>query len=248
MVRRAAAALALLLAALPAGCGGAGPAPGRIRVATEAGYPPFESRAEDGTLVGFDIDLVRAAAREAGLEAEFVDQPFDGILPGLRQGKYDAAVSAMTITAERSAVVDFTDPYYDAGQVIAVRAGEKGIRTIADLEGRTVAVQRGTTGQAAAEKAGAAVRTFDAIDPAFLELLAGRADAVVNDEPTTLLYRRDHPGIEVAGPPFTEEKYGIAVRKGNADLLAKLNAGLAKVRASGEYARLRARWIEGAGR
>jgi len=235
---------ALLLAATAlAGCGGERDA-GRIVVATEAAYPPFESKTPDGTIVGFDVDLVRAAAREAGLEAEFVDQAFDGILPGLAQGKYDAAVSAMTITAERAEVVDFTDPYFDAGQVVAVRADETGIRGLEDLAGKTIAVQRNTTGHLAAQKVpGARVKDFDSVEPAFLELLARRADAVINDYPPTFLYAKEHPEIRIAGEPFTRESYGIAVRKGNRELLARLNEGLRKVRASGEYDLLAAKWI-----
>jgi polar amino acid transport system substrate-binding protein len=240
---RAPAVAAVVLALALAGCGG-GNAAGSLRVATDATYPPFESVDASGAIVGFDVDLVRAVAREAGLTPEFVNQPFDGILPGLKQGKYDAVVSCLTITPERAKEVDFSDPYYDAGQVLAVRAAEKGIADLAGLKGKTIAVQRNTTGQLAAEKVeGATVKSFDAIDPAFLEVLAGRADAVINDEPTTRLYAREHPGVRIVGPPFTEERYGIAVRKGDADLLAKINAGLAKVRASGEFDRLKERWI-----
>jgi ABC-type amino acid transport substrate-binding protein len=109
------ALLPALLALGAAACGGEGDAT-RIRVATEAAYPPFESKRDDGTIEGFDIDIVRAAARESGLEAEFVDQVFDGILPGLAQGRYDAAVSSITITEERAREVDFTDPYFEAGR------------------------------------------------------------------------------------------------------------------------------------
>ncbi len=236
---------ALLLVA--AGCGGdAGRAPHRIRVGTEAAYPPFEMKDAEGGITGFDVELVRAVALEAGLTAEFVDQPFDGLIPGLQQGKYDAAVSAMTITAERAQVVDFTDGYYDAGQVIAVREGETGIRGLEDLRGRTIAVQGNTTGHRAAERVeGATVKSFESIDPAFLELQAGRADAVINDDPTTFLYAKEHRGIRIVGKPFTEEQYGIAVRKGNGDLLRRLNEGLRRVRSSGAWDRLRARWIEG---
>jgi His/Glu/Gln/Arg/opine family amino acid ABC transporter permease subunit len=217
-------------------------------VATEAAYRPFEFKDEAGTIVGFDVDLMRAVAREAGLEAAFVDQAFDGLIPGLNQGKFDAAISCMTITEERARVVDFSDPYYDAGQVIAVRAADASVRDLADLEGRTIAVQRSTTGHALAEKVkGATVKAFDAVDPAFLEVLAGRADAVINDEPTTLTYLAGNPGLRVASRPLTEERYGIAVKKGNADLLRKINDGLARVRASGEYDRIKAEWIGGAG-
>ena len=243
MPRRAAAALAAAL--LLAGCGGGRPA-NRILVATEAHYPPFEIVDASGEIVGFDVDLVRAAAREGGLEAEFVDQPFEGILPGLKQGKYDAAVSALTITEERAREVDFTDPYYEAGQVVAVREGEAGIRGREDLRGRTVAVQLATTGNTEADRiGGATVKTFKSAELAFLELLAGRADAVVNDEPTTLLFMKEHPGLKTVGPVFTAERYGIAVRKERPDVRRALNDGLAKVRASGEYDRLKAKWIGG---
>ena len=246
---RATLAAALAAAVLLAGCGGGAADADRLVAATDATYPPFESRDASGAIVGFDADLLRAVGREAGLAVELVDQRFEGILPGLRQGKYDAVISCLTITPERAKEVDFSDPYYDAGQVIAVAGKETGIRGLADLRGRTLAVQINTTGKDAADRVeGATVRAFDTIDLAFLELLAGRAAAVINDEPTTLLYAREHPGIRVVGAPFTQERYGIAVRRGNADLLRRLNAGLAKVRASGEYDRLRARWIGAAGR
>ncbi len=255
-MRPAAAAACLALGLAVAACGdGAKPSPGggprRIRVATEAAYQPFEYVEKDGSIVGFDIDLVRAAAREAGLEVEFVDQPFDGIIPGLKGGKYDAAVSCITITSDRATQVAFTDPYYDAGQILAVREGENGIRGPADLAGRVVAVQANTTGEIEARKVGAKeVKSFPSIEPAFLDLLQGRADAVINDEPTTRIYLRNHPGMKTAGGVFTVEQYGIAVRKDDPALLAKLNGGLKKVRASGEYDRIKAKWIgsEGSGR
>ena len=245
---RAAVLASLVLGALlHPGCGGgSGGAANRIVVATEAAYPPFEMKEPGGAITGFDVELVRAAAREAGLAAEFVDQPFDGLIPGLQQGKYDAAVSCITITAERASVVDFTEGYYDAGQVIAVREDETRIKGLDDLRGMTIAVQMTTTGNDQANRVkDATVKTFKAIEPAFMELKAKRADAVINDDPTTFLYAKEHGGIRIVGKPFTEERYGIAVRKGNAELLRKLNDGLRKVRASGEYDRLKSRWIEG---
>lgn len=239
----------LLAAALLLGACGGGKGASHIVVATEAAYPPMESKAPDGAIVGFDPDLVRAICREEGLVPEFVDQVFDGILPGLAQGRFDAAVSSFTITEERAKQVDFTDPYFDAGQVVAVGPKGAAIRGLEDLGGRTIAVQRNTTGHREAEKVkGATVKAFDAVEPAFLELLAGRADAVINDEPPTRLYMRSHPEVRIAGKTFTAEKYGIAVRKGHADLLAKLNSGLRKVKASGEYDRLWKQWIGDAGR
>lgn len=247
MSRLPALALAgLLAAAAAASCGGGAEDSRRLVVGTEAAYPPFEFVDADRRITGFDIELVSAVAREAGFAAEFVDQPFDGLIPGLRQGKYRAVVSAMTITPERAAEVAFTDGYYDAGQVIAVRADDTRIAGLADLEGKVVAVQLGTTGNSRADAVkGAKVKTFPSIEPAFMELLAGRADAVINDDPTTLLYMKEHPGLRIVGKPFTEEQYGIAVRKDDAELLGLLNEGLRRVRASGEYDRLRAKWIGG---
>jgi ABC-type amino acid transport substrate-binding protein len=240
------ALLALLLSLLAAACGGGAPAdPSALRVATEAAYPPFESTTASGEIVGFDIDLVRAAAREAGLKAEFTHQEFAGLIPALEQGRFDAAVSAMTITEERAKVVAFTDPYYDAGQVVLVRAdGAAGISGKDDLAGKTVAVQLNTTGQTEAEKLKpGAVRAFESTELAVLELLAGRCDAVVADEQPSRVFTSRHPELKVAGPVFTKEKYGIAVRRDRPDLLAKLNEGLRKVRASGEYDRIAAKWI-----
>jgi ABC-type amino acid transport substrate-binding protein len=246
--RAAAWLLAAVAWALPAaGCGGGGSAdPAVLRVATEAAYPPFESTTASGEIVGFDIDLVRAVAREAGLTAEFTHQEFAALIPALEQGRFDAAVSAMTITEERAKVVAFTDPYYDAGQVVVVRSGAgDAIRGRDDLGGRTVAVQLNTTGQMEAAKlAGATVKPFESAELAFLELLAGRCDAVINDEPTSRVFTARHPGLRVAGGVFTQEKYGIAVRKDRPELVARLNTALVKVRASGEYDRLRAKWLD----
>jgi len=237
------AAVALLAALAAAACSPA-KAPNRVVVATEAQYPPFEYVEKDGTIAGFDIDLVRAACRESGLEAEFVNQPFGGIIPGLQGGKYDAAVSAMTITEERARVVAFSDPYYEAGLVIAVRADEAGIAGLADLEGRTLAVQMNTTGHMEAEKVkGATIRTYDSIEPAFMELLQKRADAVINDDASTAAYLKVHGGLKTVGGLLSSESYGIAVRKDAPDILRKINEGLAKVRASGEYDRLRKKWF-----
>ncbi|MHC4777743.1 MAG: basic amino acid ABC transporter substrate-binding protein [Planctomycetota bacterium] len=222
--------------------------PSSVLVATEAGYPPFESDV-NGEIMGFDIDLFRAVAEASGFTVEFKNQPFEGLIPGLKGGKFDAAISAMTITSERAEEVDFSDPYYDAGQVVTVREENDSIKDLSDLEGKIIAVQLGTTGFLQASKIeGVELRTFKSVEPAFLELLAGRADAVINDDPTTRLILAKEKGLKIVFGPFTEEQYGIAVRKGNAELLARINEGLKKVRDSGEYDRIREKWIPPSGK
>lgn len=217
----------------------------KIKVASEAAYRPFEY-VDGGTIVGFDIDLFRAIGKAEGLEIEFINQEWDALIPGLKGGRYDAVISAMTITEDRRKAVDFSDGYFDAGQIITVQKGTAGIAKPADLKGKTVAVQMNTTGHFQAQKIeGAVIKTFDSTELAFKELAAGRADAVINDEPPTRIYLKDHPELQMVGDVFTDEQYGIAVKQGNAALLAKINSGLKKVRASGEYDRLKAKWITG---
>jgi polar amino acid transport system substrate-binding protein len=212
----------------------------RCRVGTD------EYVEDGGEIVGFDIDLFKAIALEAGLHVTFVNQEWDALIPGLKGGRYDAVISAMTITEDRRKAVDFSDGYFDAGQIITVKQGTEGIAKPADLKGKTIAVQMNTTGHFQAQKIdGATIKTFDSTELAFKELAAGRADAVINDEPPTRIYLKDHPDLQMVGEVFTDEQYGIAVTKGNADLLARINSGLQKVRASGEYDTLRAKWVTG---
>ncbi|MBM3214792.1 basic amino acid ABC transporter substrate-binding protein [Candidatus Poribacteria bacterium] len=217
-----------------------------IRVATDASYRPFEYYDESRELVGFDIDLMRALAERASLSVEFINQPFDGIIAGLESGKYDAAISAMTITPERAERVLFSDPYYDAGQVVAVRSEDMSIHGFADLTGRRIGVQRGTTGALKArDVAGATLSEYDTIDLAFLALENGTVDAVINDELTSRAIAAARGSVKLVGAPLTEERYGIALRKDREELAARLNAALATARADGTLAALDRKWIQG---
>ena len=118
---------------------------GKIKVGTNAEYPPFESVDASGKIVGFDMDLVTAIAKAAGFEVEFVNTRWDGIFVALASGEFDAVSSAATITEERKQTVNFSDPYFNAGQMIAVKQ-DSAIKTPDDLNGKKVGVQLGTTG------------------------------------------------------------------------------------------------------
>jgi peptide/nickel transport system substrate-binding protein len=219
----------------------------KITVATDATWPPFEYVDETTKeFVGFDLDLMKAVAEAGGFDYEFVNVSWDPLLAGLAAGQYDAAISAMTITEDRAKQFDFSDPYYSAGQIIAVRADDDRIKGLADLVGKTSGAQLGTTGAIYLEKlAGATLKNYDTIDQAFLDLINKQIDAVVADNPLVQGYVGKYAGaIKSVGEPFTEEKYGIAVKKNAPEILAAINKGLKTVLAQGIIAQLENKWIK----
>jgi polar amino acid transport system substrate-binding protein len=216
---------------------------GVLRVGTDATYPPFETIDTQGKeVVGFDADLMRAVGQSLGLRVEFVVVPFDGILAALRSGKYDAVISALTITEDRAREILFSRPYHAAGQSVCVTSSSP-IHGPGDLGGRRLGVQLGTTGEREAHAiAGAEVISFDAIGAAFLDLASGRCDAVIADTPTAALYVREHPDIRLVGEPINRESYGIAFRQGDVELKAQVDAILEKMEEDGTLRGLRQRW------
>ncbi len=203
-----------------------------LRIGTDATYPPFEIvNTETGQPEGFDIDLITELCKVNGWKAEFMVTPFSGIIPGLQNKKYDLVLSAMTITPERAVVIDFSEPYYLAGQVIAVPLGNNSIFSIDDLIGKKVGVQLGTTGELMAKKMdGLEVFSFDNIGAAFIDMNNGNLDAVLNDFPTTQTYINIHKSAKTVGEILSSEYYGMAVRKGDSTLLNAVNNALAEIK------------------
>ena len=218
-----------------------------ILVGTNAEYQPFEFVQADGSLAGFDIDLMNALAEEAGLQIEFVNTKWDGIFVALANGEFDAVISAVTITPERQEVIDFTDPYFNAGQGIAVQADNETIASVDDLvEGVSVGVQLGTTGDIyATDNLAVEVNRFDETPLAILALANGDVDAVVADAPTLADYLKANPDLDlkVVGEPFTEELYGIAVNKDRPEVRDALNTALASLQESGAYDEIFDTWF-----
>ena len=218
-------------------------------VGTDAAYAPFESQNEKGEIVGFDIDIVRAVADKAGIAVTFANTPWEGIFNALKQGDRDLLVSSITITDERKQSMDFTDPYFDAHQLIAVKA-DSTITRFEDLKSRKVGVQTGTTGDETISKLQGKnspdIKRFESTPLALKELETGGIDAVVADNGVVVNYVKNNAGNKfktVNDPAFAPEHYGIAVKKGNAALLAKLNKGLAAIRADGSYERIYAKYL-----
>jgi arginine/lysine/histidine/glutamine transport system substrate-binding/permease protein len=211
-----------------------------LTFATEPTFPPFEFQDSSGNLTGFSIDLVNAIGAAAGFTPQFEELPFDGIIPALQAGTVDAAISSMTITAERAQTVDFSRPYFKAGLAIAVQESTTDINSLEDLQGKTIAAQIGTTGANTANSVeGANVRTFDNAPLALQELANGNADAVINDAPVTLyaISSGNVSGLKVVGELLTEEFYGMPLPKGSPNLEA-INQGLGTILENGTYAEI----------
>jgi ABC-type amino acid transport substrate-binding protein len=217
---------------------------GVLKVGTDATYPPFETvDPATGQLVGFDVDLIRLLAEQLRARAEFIIVPFDGIVPGLKSGKYDLIISAMTITPERAEQVLFTEPYTVAGQSIVMCSDERALRGAADLTGKKIGCQLGTTGEMEAKKIPAAgVVSFDAIGAAFRDLENGNLDAVIADTPTARIFIREHGSLRLAGEPLTREEFGMAVRRYDNDLAGAINQALAALRTNGVLRAVEERW------
>ncbi|WP_018248015.1 basic amino acid ABC transporter substrate-binding protein [Orenia marismortui] len=218
---------------------------GKLVVGMSADYKPFEYHDKDDNIVGFDVDVLKEIAKKLNLELELKDTAWDGIIPGLQSSKYDLIMSAMTITEDRKKAVNFSDSYFNAGQIIAVSESNDSIKNVEDLKGKIVGVQLGTTADIEASKVeGVEVKRYEKIPQAFIELNNGRVDAVAADLPVVAKYTLDHSGVKIVGKPFTTENFGIAMRKADTELLEKINAALADLKADGTYDEIYNKWFK----
>jgi len=218
---------------------------GKLLMGSDTTYPPFESIGDDGEPEGFDVDIAMELADRLGLELEVVTTAWEGIIPGLKTDKYDIIMSAMTITDERLAEIDFSDPYIDSNQSIAVKKGTTDITSEEDLAGKVVGVQVDTTGQFTAEEIPgiAEIRKYDTILLAFQELELGRIDAIMNDYPVNAYLSKMRGQTEVVATITTDEQYGIGIKKGNNELLDAVNEALADMMADGTYDEIFDKWF-----
>jgi glutamine transport system substrate-binding protein len=239
--------LTLLLAACGAGekdnAGGKGgdEEGGKVyKVGVDTTYPPFEFE-EGGEYKGIDIELINAIADNQGFEIELAPMDFGGIIPAMQAGELDVAIAGMSITNERKKVVDFSDPYFDAGLTLVVKKGNTEIKSVDDLKGKTIAVKKGTTGatfaQENVDKKGFKVVQFNDSPSMFQEVANGNADALIEDYPViAYAIAQKDLGLEIVGDRLNGDQYGIAVLKGeNQDLLEKINKGLAELEENGKY-------------
>lgn len=215
-------------------------------VATDNGYVPFEFIDEEtGELVGFDIDLMNALAEEAGIEIEYETLEFDGIVAGISSGRFDIAIAGMTITEERQKSIDFTQPYYEAGLILAVLDDNDEIKSIEDVDGKVVATRTGSTSETyLKENTNAIPEAFPQIIEGYQNVLAGRADAVLYDLPNVLFYSEQEADgrLKTVGEKLTGEEYGIAFPKGS-ELRDVIDEALTTLKENGTYDDIYEKWF-----
>lgn len=223
-----------------------------IHFATEATYPPFEYVDESGSIKGFDIDLAKALCAQLKAECTFSNQPFSSLIPSLSAGKFDALISALGITEERKQQVAFTSSYYEpSGSFVAALDRHF---TIASLAGSTIGVQTGSTFEKfLQDKYGSKIRvnTYASIQDAFLDLSAGRVDAVLADTPIAhdWLKQDQHAsqyGIveqPIVDAAYFGQGYGIALRKDDTDTQKALDQALAVLKANGTYTAIKHKYF-----
>lgn len=212
-----------------------------LKIATEGAYAPFNYTNADGTLGGFDVDIANALCNEMKVTCEIKAQDWDGIIPALKQGNYDAIIAAMSVTKERSEQLDFSSPYFVNSLVfLAKETSSFDPAKQEDIDKATIAAQRSTISSQWLQKThpNAKPQLYDTLNNAFLDLAAGRADAMVADKVPALDWLKSDTakGFVIKGDEIDiDDKIAVAVDKGNAELLGKFNTALDAIKASGEY-------------
>lgn len=216
-----------------------------ITFAMEPSYPPFELTTEKGEIVGFDVDVANAICKEIQANCSFKSQAFDGLVQAVKQKRIDAVISAMDITEARAKQVSFSAPYYDSSASFIALKGKGDLATA-----KNVGVQNGTTFQqyVVAEAKQYAPKSYTSLQDSILDLKNGRIDIIFGDTAVLADMMKKEPELTFVGEKVTNKKYfgnglGIAVNKGNKELLADLNKGLAAIKANGEYQKIYDKWM-----
>ena len=207
---------------------------------TEATFAPFEYMDEKGNVVGIDKELIDGIAEEMNIDIEMKNVGWDSIFEGVKGDTIDIGASAITITEKREKDYDFTDPYFEATQLIVVKS-DSDITSLEDLEGKKVSVQINTTGHEAAKKefgeTNPDISAFENLPTAILEMLNGSVDATIADNAVVYEYIKNNPDKElkvIEDDAFEKEQYALMVKKGNEELLNVLNEGLKKLKENGK--------------
>jgi polar amino acid transport system substrate-binding protein len=234
---------ALLLASLP-NAAAQGARPLTWGADSEGGAPyEFQDPRDPTRIIGFEADIMAALGRILGRETQFVQNQWDGLVPGLLRGDYDTIVSGLEITPDRAQVVAFTRPYYVTYEQLTVRAETSGISSLEDCAGKAVGTLKGSLAQRILDaRPGLRALSYEGQVNAYEDLANGRLDAVLMDYIIALYNVGPVPGLKMVGPPIGRLEYGIAVRKEDKALLADLDRAIGAMISSGELRRVLADW------
>ena len=218
-----------------------------LTIGTNAEFPPFEFvDAEAGVIgefAGIDMEIIKEIAEANGYTPEINNMDFDGLLLALENGQIDAVIAGMSVTAERAEQVDFSNTYYTATQVMIVNENSD-IAKASDIEGKKIGVIDGYTGQTCVEDLGYEFSGYKKGADAVLDLANGKLDVVVIDSATADKFIADNEGLKIVEDKdaFGDEEYAIAVKKGNTELLEKINAKISEMLESGKISEISAKY------
>ena len=217
-------------------------------VGSSATYRPFAYESPSKEIIGYDVDIIKAVAQKAGLQIKIVNTPWTGIFAALNNGDVDLVISGVTINEKRKQSYDFTAPYFEARQLMAVPQSST-VKTLKDLAGKKVGVVTGSTGDDIASrefgKTNPDIRRFESTPVVISELANSGLDAAIGDNGVIAFRVQEHKTLKtVSDPSFPKEYFGIVVKQGNKALQDKLNAGLAAIKADGSYATIYKKWFQ----
>lgn len=219
---------------------------GKLIVGLCAEYPPFESRDEStNTPVGFDVDLANALGEKLGVKVEIVDAAWEGLLGGILKGDYDVLITAMSQEEAAAESVNMSEPYYELAECVVVNADDTSITTVDDLAGKVVGVQSACSAEKAVDKLNGLkeIKRYNRNPEAFIDLRAGRVDAVVVGEAYAATEAKGEEGIKVLDIAIATNPLVFVSKAEGDSLTAKLNEALAQVRQDGTYDQLVSRWF-----
>ncbi len=220
---------------------------GTLRVGLEGTYPPFSFQDADGKLAGFEVDFAKALAQHLGVKADLKPTKWDGMLASLDAKRIDVVINQVTISPEREKKYDFSTPYTISGiQALVKKANAGEIKTAADLKGKKVGVGLGTNYEQWLREnvPGVDIRTYDDDPTKYQDLRVGRIDAILVDRLAALdLVKKTHDTLAVTGQPFSRQEAGVALRKGNDDLLKAINSAIADMEKDGSLPALSEKWF-----
>ncbi len=218
---------------------------GVLRIGTEGTYPPFTYHDDSGALVGFDVEIGREIAERIGVEAEFIEGPWDGLIAGIDANRYDVVINQVGITEERQAKYDFSEPYIASKAALVVRDDNEEIAGFEDLAGKRAAQTLTSNYGALAQEYGAEIVPTEGFDQSIALVLQGRADATINDSLSFFDFAKQQPdaNVKIVATEADADFSGVLLAKGKPELVQAINEALAEIQADGTYSEISQRYF-----